>query len=586
MFLGLVYTGVKFITSVLPRQFLIPPQNWRDRIQKVVDHPKPIYLQTGSKRGSFRRRLILASCQPSFYTNFVNNKVKLQPQDSANENDHFLSTMKNRDVNDSNRRLIYGFFHPYANNGGGGERVLWEAVEATLLANDSKNIVAIYTTNIEAQPLEIIDKVKNKFQISLDSSRIVFIYLRKYGNLIDALYWKHFTIVGQLFGSALLSLEALYELSPDVFVDTIGLPGAYLPVSLILKIPIISYVHYPVLQLEMFKKLRFKDFSISSLRNFKFSIIDVKELGKLAYWLILYYFYVYLGSLVDITLTNGTWTNNHIKSIWKFNKIIETLYPPCGDDLGSDLLKKTSERENSMIYVAQFRPEKRHDLILQQYSKFLTENKKLPLAKIPKLIFLGSCRTPSDTSTLEELRKTVASLELDVKFIVDCLYDEVLLWLGKLKYGLNAMWNEHFGIGVVEYLNNGVVPIVHASAGPYLDIVTGFDDNEKEAWKNNTGFFFKDESDPDFNGKFTNNKWLQFGESSFPSLNDLLEEILISKPELSSNENLDLMRENGLKLIDKFSNRKFIEHWMNYISQAEYLERVYRDKRDGIESVY
>jgi alpha-1,2-mannosyltransferase len=34
------------------------------------------------------------------------------------------------------------------------------------------------------------------------------------------------------------------------------------------------------------------------------------------------------------------------------------------------------------------------------------------------------------------------------------------------------MWNEHFGIGVVEYMAAGLVPVAHASGGPLMDIVT------------------------------------------------------------------------------------------------------------------
>ena len=37
------------------------------------------------------------------------------------------------------------------------------------------------------------------------------------------------------------------------------------------------------------------------------------------------------------------------------------------------------------------------------------------------------------------------------------------------------MWNEHFGIGVVEMMAAGVVTIAHDSGGPKLDIVTPFE---------------------------------------------------------------------------------------------------------------
>jgi alpha-1,2-mannosyltransferase len=39
------------------------------------------------------------------------------------------------------------------------------------------------------------------------------------------------------------------------------------------------------------------------------------------------------------------------------------------------------------------------------------------------------------------------------------------------KVGLHTMWNEHFGIGVVEMLAAGLVTVAHDSAGPQMDIV-------------------------------------------------------------------------------------------------------------------
>lgn len=44
------------------------------------------------------------------------------------------------------------------------KRVLWQAVKATLLADD-KNICVIYTTNIEAQPLDILNKANKNFKL-------------------------------------------------------------------------------------------------------------------------------------------------------------------------------------------------------------------------------------------------------------------------------------------------------------------------------------------------------------------------------------------------------------------------------------
>ena len=38
------------------------------------------------------------------------------------------------------------------------------------------------------------------------------------------------------------------------------------------------------------------------------------------------------------------------------------------------------------------------------------------------------------------------------------------------------MWNEHFGISVVEYMAAGLVTIAHDSGGPRMDIVVPLND--------------------------------------------------------------------------------------------------------------
>ena len=41
--------------------------------------------------------------------------------------------------------------------------------------------------------------------------------------------------------------------------------------------------------------------------------------------------------------------------------------------------------------------------------------------------------------------------------------------------GVNGMWNEHFGIGVVEYQAAGLISVVNNSGGPKEDIVIPID---------------------------------------------------------------------------------------------------------------
>ena len=63
----------------------------------------------------------------------------------------------------------------------------------------------------------------------------------------------------------------------------------------------------------------------------------------------------------------------------------------------------------------------------------------------------------------------------DVEFHLDASWPEILDWLRKASVGVNGMWNEHFGIGVVEYQAAGLISVVHNSGGPKRDIVIPID---------------------------------------------------------------------------------------------------------------
>lgn len=51
-------------------------------------------------------------------------------------------------------------------------------------------------------------------------------------------------------------------------------------------------------------------------------------------------------------------------------------------------------------------------------------------------------------------------------------------YLREASVGIHTMWNEHFGISVVEMMAAGLVVVAHDSGGPRMDIVTPFEDNQ------------------------------------------------------------------------------------------------------------
>lgn len=66
---------------------------------------------------------------------------------------------------------------------------------------------------------------------------------------------------------------------------------------------------------------------------------------------------------------------------------------------------------------------------------------------------------------MEDLAKHL-SLEGNVEFKVNVPYPEMIREMQLGTIGLHAMWNEHFGISVVENMAAGLIMIAHNSGGP------------------------------------------------------------------------------------------------------------------------
>lgn len=106
-----------------------------------------------------------------------------------------------------------------------------------------------------------------------------------------------------------------------------------------------------------------------------------------------------------------------------------------------------------------------------------------------RLVFVGSCRNQEDLDRVKHLQDFAKHLALDeqVEFKVNASYQELIQCYQKSLIGIHAMWNEHFGISVVELMAAGLIMVAHRSGGPRMDIIemstgsqTGFLADEAE----------------------------------------------------------------------------------------------------------
>ncbi|KAJ3564725.1 hypothetical protein NPX13_g7746 [Xylaria arbuscula] len=388
------------------------------------------------------------------------------------------------DKDDRDWAGIVGFFHPFCNAGGGGERVLWAAIRATQQRWPKAKIV-VYTGDHDVTKDKILSRVKNTFSIDLHPPTIHFLYLST-RHWVLASTWPHATLLGQSLGSLIMGWDAFSLLVPDIFVDTMGYAFTLgLSKLLFPDIPTAAYVHYPTISTDMLDSLDPKspvgNQGVNAGKGAGF-----KGAVKRHYWKSFASLYSRMGASIDVVMTNSTWTQAHIQSLWNprrqqrgRQRKIAVVYPPCAVSDIEEAVELTEQsekkRERCIIYVAQFRPEKNHQLILNAFAEFVQSGSAA--SKDARLILLGSVRDDSDSRRVYKLRLLLNELHITdrVIFKLDAPWSEVLEWLGKAYIGTNAMWNEHFGIGVVEYQAAGLISVVHDSGGPKLDIVTDVD---------------------------------------------------------------------------------------------------------------
>lgn len=239
------------------------------------------------------------------------------------------------------------------------------------------------------------------------------------------------------------------------------------------KCKVVSYTHYPTISTDMLRRVASRTLS----HNNKSHVARNPFLtwAKLNYYRLFSALYGLVGRCADTVMVNSSWTENHILAIWNAPYKTHRVYPPCDVNHLKDLVHvPSSDGKIFILSVGQYRPEKDHPLILQGLYELRTLlNNDEDLWNRIHLIFVGSCRNQEDLERVQHLKDFAKHLALDehVEFKVNASYQELIQCYQKSLIGIHAMWNEHFGISVVELMAAGLIMIANRSGGPRMDII-------------------------------------------------------------------------------------------------------------------
>jgi len=196
-------------------------------------------------------------------------------------------------------------------------------------------------------------------------------------------------------------------------------------------------------------------------------------------------------------------------------------------------------RKDVIVSIGQFRPEKDHFLQIEAFKLFVekTKNRKV------QLYLLGGVRNEEDRKRVNSLQERINEYKLQDRISIktNLKYQELFEYYSMALVGLHTMWNEHFGIGVVEFMAAGVIPVAHNSGGPKADIVKDFNDSP-------TGFL----------------------ASTAEEYADVL--VKIFSTEFKGSSQMQKMREAARQRAQEFSDEKFKESFLKALQIKFSLE--------------
>jgi glycosyltransferase involved in cell wall biosynthesis len=165
-------------------------------------------------------------------------------------------------------------------------------------------------------------------------------------------------------------------------------------------------------------------------------------------------------------ITNSNFSKRAIEQYYGSTVKPVVIYPPVDTDKFHKIALRSDGRENMILVVSRFSPDKELENIIE-IGKILINEIKIDA----KIILVGNIST-EDHHYLEELKRLIRKYNLDDKFTakVGISFDQLLELMRKSKVYLHPLAGEPFGISIVEAMSAGLIPVVPDEGG-YTEFV-------------------------------------------------------------------------------------------------------------------
>ena len=172
-------------------------------------------------------------------------------------------------------------------------------------------------------------------------------------------------------------------------IDSMGYSFTYPLFRLVAGCRVACYIHYPTISTDMLQRVQKREANFNN-RGLIAASPTLSAL-KLLYYRLFAWSYGICGRFSSAVMTNSSWTAEHIDTLWSMKST--KIFPPC-DVSAFQKLSLSEKREDGLIIsLAQFRPEKNHQLQIHAFYKL---KDSMPGRDI-RLIMAGGVRNEGDS---------------------------------------------------------------------------------------------------------------------------------------------------------------------------------------------